>query len=186
MNSAQQTGFKSLVLVIEDLATAKSIFQKLIDEGFSSSKLKIVTHSVRQEAPQVQSTYNGDTMAFDMIRSSVKWSAIGAAIGLTGAIFVPIFVGLGMVAIGGLAGGAIGGIAGADDGRDDDAVDLPSVEDYEQLIGWGNCLLVVSGTHDCVHRAAELIERMPYAMRHISKLHGHEFHEHPVRYQDAA
>lgn len=88
---------------------------------------------------------------------------------------------LGMAIMGGVTGAIMGGIAGVDEAVDDDSVNLPTLEEYEQMVKNGHALVVVLGTHDEAMKAENLIEELPHIHRNIHPLHGHDFHEHPAR-----
>jgi hypothetical protein len=116
-----------------------------------------------------------------MLGNAGKGAGIGAAAGLVASVLAPFpGVGLAMIAIGGLVGGAMGGIAGIVHATEDDSVELPKLEQYEQMVNHGHFLVVVLGTHDEVAHAEKLIAGMPYIHNHVHPLRGHEFHEHPA------
>jgi hypothetical protein len=117
-----------------------------------------------------------------MVGRAAKWSGLGAATGLLAAVFAPFpGLGLAMVFMGGLTGAVVGGIAGLQHAIDDDAVDLPTLKEYEELVKTGDSLVVVLGSHDEVMRAESIVQNMTEVRSHIHNLHGHQFHEHPSR-----
>lgn len=181
MNTPNKKDSKALVTVLNDLETAHAIVQKLHEEGFPLEKIELVTHDIHKEAPQVNTPHVTETTATNLVESATKGAGLGAAAGLLAAVFAPFpGVGLAMIAMGGLVGGAFGGVAGVAHAADDDSVDLPNLTEYEQLVKDGHSLVVVLGTHDEVHRAADIVEGMSYIHNHLYRLHGHDSHEHPA------
>jgi len=83
--------------------------------------------------------------------------------------------------MGGVTGAILGGLAGVQHSIDDDAVDLPTPDEYEQLLTLGYKLVVVHGSHEEMVRAKDAICNLPYIHNHLHPIHGHEFHEHPSR-----
>jgi hypothetical protein len=109
-------------------------------------------------------------------------AATGVATGLLAAVVTPIpGVILAMIFMGGLTGAVVGGIAGLQHAVEDDSVNLPTLQEYEQLVKHGDNLVVVLGSHDEVMRAESIVKNSYDLVSHVHKLHGHEFHEHPSR-----
>jgi hypothetical protein len=88
-------------------------------------------------------------------------------------------VALGMIIIGGATGAFVGGMAGIDHAEEDDAVNLPTPDEYEEFLHHGKHLVVVHGTHEETLRAKDVISHIPFVHNHIHPIYGHEFHEHP-------
>ena len=173
---------KALVTVFDNLDTAKNVVEELHAAGFSLDNIELVTHNVYDEAPEVTTPRNRETTASSMVDGAAKWSGVGAVTGLLAAVFAPFpGLGLAMVFMGGLAGAVVGGIAGIEHAIDDDSVDLPTLEEYEQLVESGDSLVVVLGTHEEAMRAEETVKNMYDVRSHIHVLHGHQYHEHPAR-----
>lgn len=177
------SGAKALVTVFDDLETAQKVVEELHSSGFSLDNIELVTHNVHEEAPEVTTPKIHETTASSMVDSAAKWSGVGAAAGVLGAVVLAPFPGLGlaMIFMGGLAGAAIGGIAGLEHAINDDSVDLPTLDEYEQLVENGDSLVVVLGSHDEAMRAEDIVKNMYDVRSHIHVLHGHEYHEHPAR-----
>lgn len=180
-NDSKQ-GKKGLVAVFEDLETAKKVVEKLHASGFALDKIELVTRDVGQEAPQLMTPKVHETTGALMIASAGKWGGVGAGAGLlAGLLTGNPGLALGMAAMGGMTGAFVGGMAGVDQAVEDDAVNLPTLSEYEQLVQNGRCLVVVLGGHDKVMHAEAIIKGLPDIHRHLHALHGHEFHEHPVK-----
>ena len=84
-----------------------------------------------------------------------------------------------MIVIGGGIGGLVGGMAGVEHAIEDDAVNLPTIEEYDERLHSGHHLVVVHGTHDEVMSAKDVISHLPFIHDHLHPIHGHQFHEHP-------
>lgn len=180
--SKSSTAAKALVTVFDDLDTAKTVIEELHEAGFPVDKIELVTHSVEEEAPEVTTPKDHETTATSVVEGAAKWSGFGAATGLLAAVFAPFpGLGLAMIFMGGLTGAVVGGIAGLQHAIDDDAVDLPTLEEYEELVKTGDSLVVVLGSHDEVMHAESIVQNMTDVRSHIHNLHGHQFHEHPSR-----
>jgi hypothetical protein len=63
---------------------------------------------------------------------------------------------------------------------EDDSVELPTLDEYEELVKNGHPLVVVQGNHEEVMRAEEIVKEFPDIHRHVHSMHGHEYHEHPA------
>jgi hypothetical protein len=177
--NAQQP--KALVTVFEDLKTATDVANVLHEQGFPLDKTELVTHNVHEEAPEVETPYSRETTATSLVEGAAKWGSIGAGLGLVGAILTPFpGVGLAMIIMGGLTGGIVGGMAGVEHAVDDDSINLPTLEEYEEIVKRGENLLVVLGTHEEVMRAEDVIKNLPHTRTHIHSVHGHLYHEHPA------
>jgi hypothetical protein len=173
---------KALVTVFDNLETAKNVVEELHSAGFSLDKIELVTHSVHDEAPELTTPRIHETTASSMVDSATKWSGVGAATGLLAAVFAPFpGLGLAMIFMGGLAGAVVGGIAGLDHAIEDDSVDLPTLDEYEQLVETGDSLVVVLGNHEEAMRAEAIVKNMYDVRSHIHVMHGHQYHEHPTR-----
>ncbi len=172
---------KALVTVFDDVGTAKNVVEELHKAGFPVDKIELVTHSVGNEAPEITTPKVHDTTATSMVNSAVRWSGLGAAAGVVAATLAPFpGLGLAMIFMGGLTGGIVGGIAGVEHANEDDSVDLPSLNEYEELVKTGDNLVVVLGNHADVMRAEAIVQNMTHVRSHIHTLHGHQFHEHPT------
>ncbi|MGI9515993.1 MAG: hypothetical protein ACR2NP_03010, partial [Pirellulaceae bacterium] len=63
----------------------------------------------------------------------------------------------------------------------DDSVDLPTRDEYQQLLEQGDSLVVVLANHEEAMRAEDIVKHMRHVKSHLHMVHGHEFHEHPSR-----
>ena len=186
--SSKQTGTepKALVTVFEDLETAKSVVEKLHEAGFSLDKIELVTHRVHTEAPEVETPIVHETTESSMIQGATKWGGLGVGTGLLAGILTGFpGLALGMAMMGGVTGAIMGGMAGVDHAVNDDSVDLPTLDEYEQMVKNGRSLVVVQGNHEEVMRAEEVVKDFPDIHQHVHAMHGHEFHEHAVHSNDA-
>ncbi len=187
MMAAKQSGTepKALVAVIDELDTAKHVIETLHSQGVPLEKLELVTHDVHEEAPEINTPKVHETMATSLIDNAAKWSAVGAGLGALGglAAIATTFPGLalGMVIMGGVTGGIVGGLAGVEHAAEDDSVDLPTLDEYEQYVKNGYALVVVLGSHDEVMAAEEIVKKTPHVSSHVHLVHGHAYHEHPAR-----
>lgn len=172
---------KALVTVFDDLESATQVAQALIAAGFPQEKVELVTHDVHLESPEVETPAAHETTASVWAENLAKGSAAGASAGAIVGIFMP-FPGSLLVGIfvGGVAGAFAGGAAGIDKAVNDDSINLPTLEEYEELVKNGECLVVVIGCHESVMQAEDIVRRMPHAQRHIHYVHGHAHHEHPT------
>lgn len=173
---------KALVTVFEDIETAQQAIHDLLDAGFEPEQLELVTHHVSTEAPEVITPSDHETTMLTMLTGIEKWGAVGAGTGVIAGLVTP-FPGavIGMAIMGGLTGMVMGGIAGVDEAVEDDSVDLPTVDEYEQLVKDGNKLVVVLCDHEQAIKAENVMEDIPFIHNHIHVVEGHEFHEHPTK-----
>lgn len=173
---------KALVIVLEDLKTANNVVEKLHEDGVSLDKIQLVTHDIQDEAPEVKTPKVHETTQSAVLDSATKWGGVGAGTGLLAGLLTGFpGLALGMTIMGGLTGSAMGGVAGVDHAVEDDSVDLPTLDEYEQLVKNGSKLVVVLGNHEEVMRAEEFVREMLHVRSHIHRVHGHEYHEHPTR-----
>ncbi len=181
MNTKNEASPKALVTVFDDLETATNVIQKLVDSGFDQQKIELVTHHIKDEAPEVETPKVHETTGSSLIDSAEKWGGAGAATGLALGLLTGFpGLALGMAIMGGVTGAIVGGMAGVDHAVEDDSVDLPTLDEYEQLVKNGDKLVVVLGEHDDVMRAEETINNMLHVRSHIHPVHGHQYHEHPA------
>ena len=182
MTEQSNLGAKALVTVLETPSAAKDVEEALIENGFSPENIELVTHDVHSEAPEVSTPKVHETTASSMVESATKWGSVGAGLGaLAAAVTGFPGIGLGMIAMGGAVGAFTGGIAGIEHAVEDDSVNLPTLEDYEQMVNNGHALVVVLGTHEDAMRAEQVIEVLPHIHQDIHPLYGHDFHEHPAQ-----
>ena len=176
---------KVLVTVFEDMETAVKAVDALNKAGVPTNKIELVTHDLQEESPDVETPKVHETTTTSLIDSAEKWGAVGAgsgvAMGLLTAVLTP-FPGafIGMIIMGGMTGAIMGGMAGVEHAEEDDSVDLPTADEYEQLLQSGHKLVVVHGTHEKMLQAKDAILHLPFIHHHMHPIHGHEFHEHPT------
>jgi hypothetical protein len=166
-------GPKALVTVFDDLETATRVIEKLVESGFAKDKIELVAHHIADEAPEVETPKVHPTTDSDLLDGATKWGSIGAGTGLVAGLLTP-FPGLAL----GMA--IMGGMAGVDHAVNVDSVDLPTLDEYEQLVKNGDKLVVVLGEHEEVMRAEEVVKDMLHVRSHIHPVYGHEYHEHPA------
>ncbi len=172
---------KALVTGFEDVDMAKSVIVKLHDGRINLEKIELVTKNVNIEAPEVETPIVHATTESSMIKSAAKWGSIGAGTGLFAGLFTPFpGLALGIAAMGALTGGILGGVAGVYHAVGDNSVNLPTLEEYEQMLKNGHCLVVVRGNHVFVMQAEKIVKSFPDIHRHVHALNGHEHHEHPA------
>ncbi len=172
---------KALVSVFDELEPAVRVIEKLVESGIEQKKIEMVTHHIAEDAPEVETPKVHETMMTSIAEEAGKWGGLGASAGLIAGLLTPFpGIALGMAIMGGVTGAIVGGIAGADDADRDESVDLPTLEEYEELIKDGYKLVVVLGTHDEVAQAENVIKGMLDVRSHIHPVHGHEYHEHPA------
>ena len=175
---------KALVMVFEDFDTAAAAVHALNDGNFPTDRVELVTHDFDQETHDVKTPAVHETSTSSTVSQGEKWAAVGGGVGAVGAIIAAVLtpfpgVGLAMIVVGGVAGGLYGAVAGLEHAGEDDAVDLPTPDDYQELVKQGHKLVVVHGTHDEMMQARDLIEHLPSIHRHLHPIRGREFHEHP-------
>ncbi len=175
-------GPKGLVAVFEDLEAAKIVVEKMCDSGVARDKIELVTHDVEMEAPQVTTPKVHETTGTVLVDTAGKWGGVGAGTGLLVGLLTgnPGWV-LGMAAIGGMTGALVGAMAGIDQAVENDSVNLPTLDQYQQMVRNGHCLVVVLGEHDDVMLAEAIMKEFPDIHRHLHVYQGHEFHEHPAK-----
>lgn len=173
---------KAHVSIFDDLPTAQRTIEALHIAGFALDKVELITKDADVRAHGIESPKHRERTGDSMLENAAKWGSVGAAAGGLSIVFAP-FPGmvLGMMAVGGITGAIMGSAVGVEHAVEDDAVDLPSLEEYEALVRKGKCLVVVHGTHKEVMRAGSIINDLLHTRSHILTLHGHEFHEHPIR-----
>lgn len=171
---------KALVCVFNDMATAAKVTSNLKNSGIPLSRIELVCYGVNEEAPEISTPKVHETTLTSMLDGATKWGALGAGTGVVAGLLTA-FPGLvlGMAAVGGMTGAIVGGMAGIEHSVEDDSVDLPTLEEYEQLVNDGKKLVVVVGTHEQVMNAESMVKEMSDVRRHIHRVHGHEYHEHP-------
>jgi hypothetical protein len=185
MNSEKpNVGPKALVSVYEDMETAAEAVKALSDAGFSTDKIELVTHDLHEESPDVETPKVHETTTSSLIDDAGKWGAVGAGSGAAAGLLAAVLTGfpgivIGMIIMGGVTGAIMGGMAGIEHAEEDDAVNLPTPDEYEQLLHNGHKLVVVHGTHEEMMQAKDVISHLAHIHRHLHPLHGHEFHEHP-------
>jgi hypothetical protein len=176
---------KALVTVFEDMESAVKAVELLHEAGFPADRMELVTHDLKEESPNVETPKVHETTATSLIDSAEKWGAAGAGtgavVGILSSVLTPfpgIIIG-GMAIIGGVTGAIVGAMAGIEHAVEDDSVNLPTRDEYEQLLHDGYKLVVVHGSHEDVLRARDVISHLSQVHEHLHPLHGHEFHEHP-------
>lgn len=179
---SQKPTRKALVTAFEDLETAQTAVKKLLDQGFDSKQIELVTHSVAAEAPEIETPKVHETTSSSLVDGALEWGTLGTGIGAIAALVTPFpGLALALIGVGGLTGAIVGGMAGIEHAVEDDSVDLPTVDEYERLVINGHSLVVVLCNHDQAMKAEEVIESLPAIHRHMHAIHGHEFHEHPAK-----
>ncbi|QEG24755.1 hypothetical protein [Mariniblastus fucicola] len=172
---------KALVVVFEDLKTAKTLVENYHDAGFPLDRIELVTHNVHSEAPEVETPEDHETTESSMLESTVKWGGVGAGAGLLAGLLTTFpGLALGMAIMGGMTGAIMGGMAGVDHAVEDDSVDVPTLEEYEQLVKDGHSLVVLLGDHEDVLRAKDIAKNTLHLRSHIHMVHSHLYHEHPA------
>jgi hypothetical protein len=176
-------GSRILVAVFEDLESAANAVSALKEAGIPEDRMELVVRDVREELPELHVDTNRETAESSLIEDAEKWGSLymgaGAAVGLIYSLLAPFpGVVLGMMYLGGVSGAIMGGMAGLDRAAADDSINLPGLEEYQQLLANGHKLLVVHGTHEEVHGAKELILQRPHVASHLYVVRGHRFHEH--------
>lgn len=173
---------KAHVTVFDDLSAAKRAIEALLAAGFSTENIELLTSDIQADKFNIETPKIHETTEDSVVGNAAKWGGVGAAAGALSAVFVP-FPGLvlGMMAVGGITGAVMGGIVGVEHAVEDDSVNLPTLDEYEQLVNEGNSLLVVRGSHQDIIRVGDIVNDLFDVRSHIHDLHGHEFHEHPLR-----
>ncbi|MEZ6097022.1 MAG: hypothetical protein R3C03_22840 [Pirellulaceae bacterium] len=177
-----ELGSKALVTVVEDAETARKVIEKLVASGVSRERIELVTRDVHRQASEVETPKVGETAASTIVKNASKWVGVGLGTGAIAGLLTPFpGLALGMIAMGGLTGAIVGGMAGIDEAVEDESVDLPTVDEYQELVSSGNLLIVLRGDHDEVMEAEAIVKHVADIRSHLHPLHGHDFHEHTVR-----
>jgi hypothetical protein len=184
--SAQQSSSVShaLVAVFNDLETAKSVVEQLHASGFDLGRIQLVTGNGTGEFPELETPPGGPTTTSSIASGAMRGAKMGLAAGSGFGIVASVLTAspallFGALIYGGVTGALVGGIGGADDADIDDSVNLPTREEYQEMLDGGDNLVVVYGTHAELQRAHGLMEHDPDAVTHVHRVHGHLFHEHP-------
>ncbi|MCH2181404.1 MAG: hypothetical protein MK108_05300 [Mariniblastus sp.] len=175
---------KALVIVFEDFDSASAAVHALHEGGFPTDRIELVTEDFQREAHDVKTPAVHETSTNSAVSGGEKWAVVGSGVGAVGAIIAAVLTpfpgaGLAMIVVGGVAGGLYGAVAGLEHAGEDDSVDLPTPDDYQQLVKQGHKLVVVHGSHDEMMQAKDLIEHLPSVHGHLHPIRGREFHEHP-------
>lgn len=183
-HTAQPTPQLALVMVFDDLPSAEQAAQQLQQSGFSRERLELVASSVGGEPAGIDTPDVRETTASVVASGAVDGAKLGLGMGAGFGIAASILTAspgvlLAALAFGGLTGGLLGGIGGVDRADADDAVNLPTREEYQGLLAAGKVLLIVAGEHRELQRAHQLLGHDPDSVAHLHPLHGHTFHEHP-------
>ena len=172
---------KALVTVIDDLATAEQAILKLRESGYPQKQIELVSHHVVDEAPEVDTPDVHETTQSSVIDNASKWASMGAGGGAIAGLMTGFpGMALGMAIMGGVTGAIMGGIAGVEHTVEDESVNLPSIEEYEQLVKDGNFLIVLLGTLEEIKKGEEVIKHLPHMQMHLHPVQGHDFHIHPT------
>jgi len=176
---------KALVTVYEDLPSAVEVIKALRQAGIPTDAIELVTNDIHAESPEVQTPPDRETTTDLVMASAEKWGAAGmgagAVVGLLASVLTP-FPGMAigaMIVAAGATSAVVGGIGGMGKAVRDDTVNLPTPDEYEELLKSGFRLVVVRGTHEQIMRARDVILKIVPVRSHLHPLHGHEFHEHP-------
>ena len=149
MNTETEKSKKALVTVFGDLDSAERVIEKLFKSGFPKEQIELVAHHVADEAPEIETPKDHETTESSLIDAATKWGGVGTGAGLAAGLFVPFpGLALGMAIMGGVTGAIMGGIAGVDHAVTDDSVELPTLDEYEQLVKNGDKLVVILGSHE--------------------------------------
>ncbi len=181
---AQHPQWHALVSVYDDLEMAKKVVEQLLAAGFPAERMELVTSSLQRECPEVETpnvrATTGSSMASGVVQGAKLGLGLGAGFGIVASVLTasPGLL-LGALIYGGMTGGFMGGIAGVENAVDSDEVNLPTREEYQEMLEAGDCLVVVCGTHDELQRAHAIVEHNPDALTQLHPMHGHLFHEHP-------
>lgn len=172
---------KHLSPFLKTWKSATNVVNALHEKGFSLDKIELVSKNVQKEAPEVTTPYTHETTSTSLVEGAAKWGGVGAGLGVIGSILTPFpGVGLGMIIMGGMTGAIVGGMAGVEHALEDDSIDLPTLQEYQQILNNDEKIVVILGTHEEVMQAEKIINDLPHSHSHIHAVHGHLFHEHPA------
>ncbi|MFT5300208.1 MAG: hypothetical protein ACI87E_001385 [Mariniblastus sp.] len=170
-----------MVTVFDDFDTARNVIENLVEFGFAREKIELVAQHIAHQAPEVETPKIVETTESELLDGAAKWGSLGAGTGqIAGLLTTFPGLALGMTIMGGVTGEIMGGMAGVDHAVNVDTVDLPSLDEYEQLIENGDRLGVVLGDHAELMKAEEIVKGMLHVRRHIHPDHGHEYHDYPA------
>ncbi|MFN7575380.1 MAG: hypothetical protein ACK6DS_18295 [Planctomycetota bacterium] len=176
---------RALVTVFNDLPAAAQAVAALHKDGFTAQQVELVTYSVAEQSPELEMPLRSKTTSSSLVANAEKWGLFGLEAGAVAGVLATItaFPGiiLPMLIVGGLTGAYMGGIAGVEQAVLDDRMDLPELDDYEQLLNEGKKLVVVLGTHEEALRAKEVLARTASIQGHMYAIGEHQSHEHPGR-----
>ena len=171
---------KALVTVIDDLKTAENAVLKLREAGYPHNQLELVAHHVADEAPEIDTPDVHETTESSVIDNASKWATLGVGSGVVAGLMTGFpGMALGMAIMGGVTGAIMGGIAGVEHAVEDEAVNLPTIEEYEKLVKEGNFLIVLLGTEEEIKNGENIIKHLPHIQMHLHPVQGHDFHIHP-------
>jgi hypothetical protein len=185
MSNCEETSHRALVTVFHDLPAAAHAVAALHAAGFTAQQIELVTYGVAEQSPELEMPLSPETTSSSLMLNAEKWGLLGLEAGAVAGVLAAIttFPGivLPMLIVGGLTGGYMGAIAGVEQAVLDDRIDLPELDDYEQLLTEGKKLVVVLGSHDEALRAKEVLARTPSIQGHMHAIGEHQSHEHPGR-----
>ncbi|MEQ1906443.1 MAG: hypothetical protein ABL888_19830, partial [Pirellulaceae bacterium] len=175
---------KTLVTVFDDRSHAAEAVIALHRAGFLPNQVGLVTARIDSQASDIETPSDHEITNSCILGAAERWGIVGLNAGAAIGIVVAVTTGfpgiaLGMLCVGGLTAFAIGGTAGVIRAVHDDSVDLPTLEQYEQMVNEGNKLVVVKGTHADIVYARNVIANVPNLMEHVHPVFGRGFHEHP-------
>ncbi len=184
MTSNDSEKIRTLVAVFNDFESAAQAVLALHGLGFDKDSIELVTYSVDDESPDIETPTGSETTGSSFADAAEKWGVAGLSTGAAAGLVTAVLTGfpgiaLGMLVAGGLTGTLVGGVAGIDRAVNDDSVDLPRPEEYETELKQGRKLVVVRGVHDQLIQARDALAKFNYLSSHIHSMNGKDFHEHP-------
>lgn len=175
---------RALVTVFDSVEAAQAAAESLRGNGFAFHQVELVNKDIRRASTEIGMPKIHQTTESVAEAGALKGAGIGvgvatgfgaAAVALTASPAIAI----GAMIYAGFAGGLIGGIGGVDKADLDDTVNLPTLDEYQDLVERGNSLVIVCGVHDELVKAERVLKNSPHTGSHMHRLHGHLFHEHP-------
>jgi hypothetical protein len=182
-NEIQSDQSQLMIAVFEELELAKQGAVALRGVGLLPQNIQVVNQTLTEQTPGENELGFRETTSGSIIAGSQKWGGFGLLLGAILGAIVSIFlsniiVGIVMTLVGGLTGAWIGSIGGMDNATRDDSVDLPTTEEYRQMMKEGCTLLSVRGSPQDLTLACQTISDAAEVKVGLRSVHGHVFHKY--------
>jgi hypothetical protein len=172
-----------MIAVFDKLELAKQGATALQDAGLLPRNVQVINQPLTEQMPDGDQLGLRETTSGSIIAGSQKWGVLGLLLGamigvIASIIFSNMIIGVVMALVAGLTGVWIGSISGMEHATLDDSVDLPTTEEYRQLMTEGCALLSVRGSPQDLIFACETLSQAGELKVGLRSIHGHVFHKY--------